>query len=277
MEAPGSKVVGMEEGWMQFRFLQGSPEKEVRFMEQIASAFPEDPASPSTAIPTLFAFHGSPLGNWHSIIRSSLDHTRSENGRSYGRGVYLSNKFDTSIHYCRPKNVMGFSPMVRFSKIFSSVHLEKPANPSFPLQMDEHWPRSVLRISSAIAICEVINRPAEFVSVNPHYVVKDIDWIQCRYLFVKVGEAVPKIDTPIVAQKSPGYLRQDPNRKLHGKLEILIPTSAIPVSRLKMFPHLTARTLPSEWTSNSGSQKEIEPFQGEDLDGLLYSAGDMIE
>ncbi|KAK7210973.1 hypothetical protein V2G26_018151 [Clonostachys chloroleuca] len=255
IETPGgTKVIGMEEGWMQFRFLQGSPEKEIRFMEQIASAFPEDPASPSTAIPTLFAFHGSPLGNWHSIIRSSLDHTKSENGRAYGRGVYLSSKFDTSIHYCRPKNVMGFSPM-----------------------MDEHWPRSVLKVASAIAICEVINQPAKFVSVNPHYVVEDIDWIQCRYLFVKVGEAVPKIDTPIVSQTSPGYLRQDPIRKLHGKLEILIPTSAIPVSRLKMFPHLTARSLPSEWTNNSGSQKESEPLQGEDLDGLLDSAGDMSE
>ncbi|CAG9976931.1 unnamed protein product [Clonostachys byssicola] len=265
LETPGgTKVIGMEEGWMQFRFLQGSPEKEIRFMEQIASAFPEDPASPSTAIPTLFAFHGSPLGNWHSIIRSSLDHTQRENGRAYGKGVYLSNRFDTSIQYCRPKNDMGFNPIV-----------------------DEYWPRSVLKVASAIAICEVINRPAQFVSMVPHYVVEDIDWIQCRYLFVKVGDSVPRIDTPIVSQNSLGYLRQDPARKLHGKLEILIPTSAIPVSRLKMFPHLAARSLPSdwtndpglpsEWTNDPGSQKESEAFQGEDLDGLLDSADDMIE
>ncbi|VUC23993.1 unnamed protein product [Clonostachys rosea] len=276
VETPGgNKVIGMEQGWMQFRFLQGSPEKELRFTEQIVSEFPENQEPSSRLIPTLFAFHGSPLGNWHSIIRSSLDHTVSEHGRAYGNGVYLSNKFETSSQYCKNKVVMGLpgSPMVGALNISESLHFEVTADP-FHFKIDEHWPHSVLKVASAIAICEVVNRPAKFVSMIPHYVVQNIDWIQCRYLFVKVEGTVPKIDTPVMSQNSMGYLRQDANRKLHGKLEILIPASAIPVSRLKMYPHLINGALPSECTDGPSSREDGETFQGQDLDGLFDSSGE---
>jgi hypothetical protein len=35
---------------------------------------------------------------------------------------------------------------------------------------------------------EIINAPLEFTSSNPHLVVQYVDWIQCRYLFVKVTQ-----------------------------------------------------------------------------------------
>ena len=47
------------------------------------------------------------------------------------------------------------------------------------------WPNSVLRISTAIALNEIVNAPSEFTSQNPFYVVKQLDWIQTRYLFVQ--------------------------------------------------------------------------------------------
>jgi ubiquitin-conjugating enzyme E2 Q len=34
--------------------------------------------------PTLFAWHGSALHNWHSIIREGLHFDQTVNGRAYG-------------------------------------------------------------------------------------------------------------------------------------------------------------------------------------------------
>lgn len=52
-----------------------------------------------------FAFHGSPLGNWYSIMRNGLrvlSHTElMTSGASYGAAVYLAEKMDTAVFYCR--------------------------------------------------------------------------------------------------------------------------------------------------------------------------------
>lgn len=39
------------------------------------------------------------------------------------------------------------------------------------------WHKSALAPSNCMALVEVINQPAKFVSSNPHYVVKDTHWI----------------------------------------------------------------------------------------------------
>lgn len=49
--------------------------------------------------PTIFAWHGSALPNWHDIIRSGLDFEVVNNGRVYGDGCYHSQKFATSVEY----------------------------------------------------------------------------------------------------------------------------------------------------------------------------------
>ncbi len=51
-----------------------------------------------------FAFHGSPFGNWHSILRTGLvvgshDSGLGYNGAACGPGVYVSNDVATSMHY----------------------------------------------------------------------------------------------------------------------------------------------------------------------------------
>ena len=94
-----TKVQGMDHEWMQFRFLQGSPEKERLFEAQVARLR----QSPLTATrpPTIFAWHGSRFKNWHSIIRTGLDFRTVENGRASGHGVYFSNLFSRSLGYCR--------------------------------------------------------------------------------------------------------------------------------------------------------------------------------
>lgn len=58
-----------------------------------------------------FAFHGSPLSKWFSIVRNGLlvlSNTQfMTSGAAYGRGVYLSEHSDVSLFYC--KGVAGAS------------------------------------------------------------------------------------------------------------------------------------------------------------------------
>ena len=67
------RVCGMP-GWMQFRFAQGAPDKEQRFVTSIRET------TPGMRHPTIFAWHGSPLHNWHGIVREGLHFERRDHG-----------------------------------------------------------------------------------------------------------------------------------------------------------------------------------------------------
>ncbi|PNH36568.1 hypothetical protein BJF96_g261 [Verticillium dahliae] len=160
--------------------------KEQRLIEAVRAN------SLTKAAPTIFAWHGSSLGNWHSIIRQGLDFSRVVNGRAFGHGVYFSPHWETSSSYAAQ-----------------------------PAQTDTYgWFRSQLQPSSVISLCEIVNRPDAFVSNNPHYVVADVDWIQCRYLIVQSAMAPamrPQDDIELVPV-TPGtaYLKQDPKYRVYG-------------------------------------------------------------
>ncbi|KAJ4158110.1 uncharacterized protein LMH87_008650 [Akanthomyces muscarius] len=195
----------IKQPWMQFRFLQGSPEMEQKF-EYKASQMLE-----TTKTPTIFAWHGSRLKNWHSIIRTGLDFSSVENGRACGNGVYFSHDMITSLGYSGggllgdQTNVIG------------------------------HWAKSELQISSAIAVCELINSPDEFVCNNPHYVVDALHWIQCRYLLVSINPTTKAKELPFYEPQSnetPAYVLQDGNNPIKvGKKLVEIPIVAIPFDR----------------------------------------------
>ncbi|KAK5064774.1 hypothetical protein LTR84_000608 [Exophiala bonariae] len=182
--------VGGMEGWIQFRFAQGAPDKEKRFLECVKKACPEKQH------PTLFGWHGSVVGNWHSIIRQGLRFDSIVNGRAFGNGVYLSPYASTSVGYARGSFMIG-------------------------------WKQSHLQIQSALSLSEVVNQPTQFVSRQPHYVVGNIDWIQTRYLFVK-----SKIPTESCGQPSAVY-EQDPSHTVYNERAkpITIPITAISKSR----------------------------------------------
>ncbi|KAL2135234.1 hypothetical protein VTI74DRAFT_9326 [Chaetomium olivicolor] len=149
------RIQGMD-GWVQFRFAQGSPDKELRFnraLQEVAAR------KPIQAHPTIFAWHGSNLSNWHSIVRTGLDFNDVRSGRAFGDGVYFSNHCATSMGYTGS------------------------AAPT--------WPNSDLGITSCLSLNEIINAPDEFVSSRPHYVVSQLDWHQCRYLFVQTAKVKP--------------------------------------------------------------------------------------
>lgn len=70
------------------------------------------------------------------------------------------------------------------------------------------WPQSHLRISQALALNEIVNAPAQFVSKSPHLVVAQLDWIQSRYLFVRCnihGYQIPETYPTQVYAQDPSY------------------------------------------------------------------------
>jgi len=95
------------------------------------------------------------------------------------------------------------------------------------------WAGSNLRVDAAIGLNEIINAPEEFVSWTPHYVVKQPDWHQCRFLFVK-SSPPPQLNPadgvqPVPAQTATSmatattamlrrrvYYQQDPGHRVMG-------------------------------------------------------------
>ncbi|RDL41264.1 uncharacterized protein BP5553_01243 [Venustampulla echinocandica] len=149
------RISNIDKSWVQFRFAQGSPDKEQRFL----NALREQQGNLNPSYPTLFAWHGSRLYNWHSIIRTGLDFIDVQNGRAYGHGVYHAIDQEISCGYANRR-----------------------------AEMQATWPGSELKISSAMSLNEIVNCPGQFASNSPFLVVQYIDWIQCRYLFVQVED-----------------------------------------------------------------------------------------
>jgi len=132
----------------QYLLLSAPPEKEAKFRhlrEQFGSCF---------------AFHGSSIENWHSILRQGLKNASGTklqmNGAAYGSGIYLSPHAATSFGYCRfygtvPVNQGG-------NRFLDSTNM------------------------SCIAICEVINKDIKksgSIWVMPHE-----DYVVTRFFFV---------------------------------------------------------------------------------------------
>ncbi|KAI8964755.1 hypothetical protein F5Y11DRAFT_69602 [Daldinia sp. FL1419] len=146
-------------GWIQFRFAQGSPEQETQFNEVLESI--DKPQK------SLVAWHGSPLRNWHSIIRQGLDYRTVSHGRSYGDGIYFARSFDQSVSYS------GISSILHMPNMFSTVQ-----STTFS------WPNSSLGVRAVVSLNELVNQPDMFRSTNPYFVVQHCHWTRCRYLFV---------------------------------------------------------------------------------------------
>lgn len=192
------RVFGMR-SWMQFRFAQGAPDKEQRFIKSVREASERL----NLQFPTLFAWHGSPMYNWHGIVREGLNFEDTIHGRTFGHGVYHSLQCGTSLNYSAGQASTAGSPM---------------------------WPQSSLKISQAIALNEIVNAPDEFISKVPHVVVAQLDWIQTRYLFVKCN-----MDNQTVVVENPPTkaFEQDPAYTPTGAegTKIIVPVIAVSKSR----------------------------------------------
>ncbi|CAG5141127.1 uncharacterized protein ALTATR162_LOCUS870 [Alternaria atra] len=189
------RLYGMA-GWAQFRFAMGAPDKERRFIQAVK----ETTERLNLKYPTLFAWHGSPIHNWHTIIREGLHFKETAHGRAYGHGVYHAPDVNTSIGY----SSFGYG--------------------------GASWSMSELKVAHTLALNEIVNAPKEFVSQSPHLVVAQLDWIQTRYLFVK-----SRTDTTATTDSGTKPLLcvdQDPSRTPRGVTgDLVIPLHAIAASR----------------------------------------------
>nr|POE63040.1 isoform 2 of ubiquitin-conjugating enzyme e2 q2 [Quercus suber] len=240
------RVYGMQD-FIQFRFAMGAPDKEQRFITEVRNKA----ASKQLQYPTIFAWHGSSLYNWHMIIREGLHFKNTDHGRAYGHGVYHAKEATTSLGYSSTADQAG------------------------------KWPGSVLKINNALALNEIVNAPEEFVSLNPYYVVSQLDWIQTRYLFVSCS---PDPDTISVSRNSrpPNAHPQDPGRTptgMSGTIEI--PASAIKSSRYSKDKRLLNEVLPSssplkKLKGEGGFSDPIHIDDNDDADSVATDEEDLV-
>ncbi|KAK4990154.1 hypothetical protein LTR66_006884 [Elasticomyces elasticus] len=192
------RLYGMED-WIQFRFAMGAPDKEHRFVSAVRAT--RDRLG--LQYPTIFAWHGSALHNWHSIIREGLHFQEVVNGRAFGDGVYHALDTGTSMAYSSDRSGVTFGGNGGASGT---------------------WPGSMLKITAVLALSEIINAPGEFQSQRPYLVVKQLDWIQTRYLFIRSAIRRKNKD----GMKPKDVYAQDPGLTPRGESgPIIIPASAI--------------------------------------------------
>jgi ubiquitin-conjugating enzyme E2 Q len=199
--------VGGMKGWKQFRFAMGAPDKEQRFIDALRNE-----ALDNKEFPSFFAWHGSKVWNWHSIVREGLRFDYVASGRSFGNGVYHSLDCNVSLGYSGGHYQAPFSGTTENSG-WNGVH----------------WGQSSIKSQSIMALCEILNAPSKFVSKTPHLVVDKLDWIQVRYLFVK---SITADEDQLPASSGP-LIEQDPGMSPLGiaREKLAIPVTAIPVSR----------------------------------------------
>ncbi|KAL6047956.1 Poly [ADP-ribose] polymerase 6 [Balamuthia mandrillaris] len=108
-----------------------------------------------------FAFHGSGIENWHSILRKGLlncSGTKLQTtGQAYGPGVYLAPDSATSMGYARTGRA---------------------------------WSKSRFGDSSSLtcmAIAEVVKHPDVPHTPNPYYVVRNADCVATRFFLFYPG------------------------------------------------------------------------------------------
>ena len=243
-------VSGMA-GWVQFRFAQGAPDKEQRFIDCVT----EVSARTKKNFPTIFAWHGSSLVNWHSIVRAGLDYNDTLNGRSYGNGVYMSPQYSVSI---------GYSGVYHNSAYPSGAAM---------------WPQSNLKISAALSLNEVVNAPEEYLCRTPHYVVGNIDWIQTRYLFVKCSGQMP--DANLKSDEKPEFVyEQDPQAQAIGEngYPVVIPITAVSKSRRPVASPIGTFTSISKKAKKLRitNQEKVEMMENDDASISTESADNEI-
>lgn len=152
---PEERVRNFDKNWRQFRFSVGAPDAEAKHRAAQAQAMRQD--ANAKRYPILYAFHGSPAKNWHSIIRHGLWYKSIAHGRAYGDGVYFAKDGGVSIG-------------------------------SYARGTSSRWCNTELNITSCVVLAEIINLPDQFTSQNPYFVVKQTDWILCRYLLVNAAQ-----------------------------------------------------------------------------------------
>jgi hypothetical protein len=123
---------------------------------------------------SLHVFHGSGIGNWHAILRTSLRNMSNSKymsaGAAHGAGIYFAENQSTSMGYCTSRGV----PQYVTSRSGGSAN---------------GWKHSRFYRSGAgtmcMALCEVVdNRPKFTHSNGGIFVVPQEEYVVTRYFLV---------------------------------------------------------------------------------------------
>ncbi|XP_019785613.1 protein mono-ADP-ribosyltransferase PARP8 isoform X2 [Tursiops truncatus] len=128
-----------------------------------------------------FAFHGSHIENWHSILRNGLvvaSNTRLQlHGAMYGSGIYLSPMSSISFGYS------GMNKKQKVSAKDEPASSSKNSNASQSQKKGQQSQFLQSRNLKCIALCEVITSP----DLHKHgeiWVVPNTDHVCTRFFFV---------------------------------------------------------------------------------------------
>uniref|UniRef100_A0A8C0CEI7 Poly [ADP-ribose] polymerase n=1 Tax=Balaenoptera musculus TaxID=9771 RepID=A0A8C0CEI7_BALMU len=128
-----------------------------------------------------FAFHGSHIENWHSILRNGLvvaSNTRLQlHGAMYGSGIYLSPMSSISFGYS------GMNKKQKVSAKDEAASSSKNSNASQSQKKGQQSQFLQSRNLKCIALCEVITSP----DLHKHgeiWVVPNTDHVCTRFFFV---------------------------------------------------------------------------------------------
>ncbi|XP_072272783.1 protein mono-ADP-ribosyltransferase PARP8 [Pyxicephalus adspersus] len=154
----------------QFLLLSSPPAKEANFR------------AAKKLFGSTFAFHGSHIENWHSILRNGLvvaSNTKLQlHGAMYGSGIYLSPLASISFGYSgmnkKQQKVSAKDDPPSGSKSSSTTQSQKKGQQSQFLQS---------RNLKCIALCEVITSP-ELHKHGEIWVVPNTDHVCTRFFFV---------------------------------------------------------------------------------------------
>eukprot|EP00403_Amphidinium_massartii_P014715 CAMPEP_0178413588 /NCGR_PEP_ID=MMETSP0689_2-20121128/22604_1 /TAXON_ID=160604 /ORGANISM="Amphidinium massartii, Strain CS-259" /LENGTH=706 /DNA_ID=CAMNT_0020034863 /DNA_START=73 /DNA_END=2189 /DNA_ORIENTATION=- len=107
---------------------------------------------------SFFAFHGSTVENWHSILRNGLKNASATklqmSGAKYGNGIYLAADSLTSMHYAAPRDPKGLIPQIN---VYTT---ERVAPPPSKKARTEARLLNELETLCMMAVCEVIKHPS---------------------------------------------------------------------------------------------------------------------
>jgi len=157
VKIPESKHISSMHTDHQYLLLSAPPEKEEKFRK-----LREKHGS-------TFAFHGSSVENWHSILRRGLLNASGTklqmNGAAYGSGIYLSPNAATSF---------GYSKMYNYTQteIATNITTKSKSGNRFLVQQNVY----------CIALCEVIEHNIK--KNSSIWVQPDEDSVVTRFFFV---------------------------------------------------------------------------------------------
>ncbi|KAK4700785.1 ubiquitin-conjugating enzyme E2 Q, partial [Phenoliferia sp. Uapishka_3] len=206
IEEEDELVQGVPKEYRQFRLVVGSPAKEHLLETNIAAAQAVD--ANALRYPTLYAWHGSAVKvTWFHFFESLFDAEQSKL-RPLELALHLARR--TSLqrvsHFPSPFAGGDTHHNLRTRTINGRAYGHGVAKQgeislgTYAQYAGAAWKGADFGVGRLASICEIVNKPQEFISTTPYLVVDKVDWIQCRYLIVQRGATSSY--TPIVADSN---------------------------------------------------------------------------